>query len=311
MSYFTPAQKVLPRYLGSLLLLVFTLSCVAGASAAQDSAADISQSNIEAEVESLNWRKGPGEFFLDRSKSVVRLGESAELLIGVDVGRYLFLTNGIELPEAEAVLYSPAFGIVLVEYSEIGYVKTLDWEKINIDDLLDKMKVNLATQNKERIKNGHQSVEILGWQAAPSYDGILQTVEWSLSLFSSDLGEYSQAGAVKLGRHGIVGFSYVDNQGSRVSSDEVIQNVLSVHDFQSGAKYSDYIDGDKIAGATLAGLIAAKAGLKTAGKGGIAVLLAAIALFLKKGGATILAALAGLAVWKLRSRKKDADSEER
>src|SRR5262249_33222393 len=59
---------------------------------------------------------------------------------------------------------------VVITYREDGYVKDDDAEKINYNELLQQMKEGEKEDNAERVKQGYDSIELVGWAAPPHYD---------------------------------------------------------------------------------------------------------------------------------------------
>ena len=52
-----------------------------------------------------------------------------------------------------------------------------DADNIDYDELLAQMKESTAEGSKERVKQGYQSIELIGWASPPFYDkGISQAV---------------------------------------------------------------------------------------------------------------------------------------
>ena len=302
-GYFGQPIDITP-IIGVILAATILTLFSAGSAHGQSSSDALDWDSIEAEVESLPWEKGPGAFSLGNSFSKVALGEHMEILRGDAVHRYLFLTNGATFPEAVAVVFSPFQGIILIEYSDVGYVRDEDWSSIDADDLIDDISATMAERNKQRIANGYPSLSVRGWKNPPIYQQDSNTVHWSLLLTGSEQGNFSNAVALKLGRNGYLGFSISEVGGAVVTPEAAIANILAVHSFDRGARYEDFSEGDRVAGVTLAGLVTVAAGAKL-GKGGIVALLAATGVFLKKGiGLIVPAAILAIAWFRRRVRRK-------
>jgi len=97
-----------------------------------------------------------------------------------------------------------------------------------------------------------------------------------------------------LGRHGVLSMNVISQMSELTEVRQVAAHLAKTAEFDTGARYVDYQAGDKKAEYGLAGLVAAGLGVGVAKKAG---LLAAAALFFKKGAGLIVAALAGAAAW--------------
>lgn len=74
---------------------------------------------------------------------------------------------------------------VLFEFDNMGYVKDNDAGKINADQLLSDIKNGTEEDNKERMKNGKSTLDIIGWDEKPHYDPNTNNLVWSVLCNSS------------------------------------------------------------------------------------------------------------------------------
>src|SRR5262249_41730642 len=160
---------------------------------------------------------------------------------------------------------------------------------INYDDMLKQMKEGTREGNQERIKQGYEAIELIGWAAPPRYDKAAHKLYWAKELSFGGGPEHTLNYDIRaLGRRGVVSI----DQLQAIEKD--MREVLSFVEFNEGHRYGDYVAGvDKVAaygiGALIAGTVAAKAGLfklllgaLIAGKKFVIIALAALAAFLKK-----------------------------
>src|SRR5438045_3685717 len=59
---------------------------------------------------------------------------------------------------------------VFFEFSDIGYVKDDEKDKLDANKILDSIKRGTAEANKERQRAGNPPLEIVGWEVPPKYD---------------------------------------------------------------------------------------------------------------------------------------------
>jgi uncharacterized membrane-anchored protein len=119
-----------------------------------------------------------------------------------------------------------------------------------------------------------------------------------------------------LGREGVLELNFVAGLNQLTEINTVIPSVVNTVQFDPKKRYSDYVDGDKMAAYGLAGMIAAGAGVKIAAKLGLLALGLGL---LKNFGLAILALKKGpvvcivpiVSIWRrivsFFTRKKDSE----
>jgi uncharacterized membrane-anchored protein len=176
---------------------------------------------------------------------------------------------------------------VTVDYMSDGYVSDKDAAKIDYDDLLEEMQSDIHDANSDRVAQGYPAIELLGWAEPPHYDSASKKLYWAKELSFAGTDEPTLNYEIRaLGRRGILTMTFVaaSSQLTEVNSNR--DDVLAMAEFNQGSRYADFDPSiDEVAayglGALVAGKIAAKTGLLTAGL-----------LLLKKFGVLLVAGLA-------------------
>ena len=184
---------------------------------------------------------------------------------------------------------------VLITYDEDGYVKDDDASSINYDELLKEMQEGQREANMERIKQGYEAIELVGWAAPPRYDKDSHKLYWAKELKIVGVAEHTLNYDIRaLGRRGVLSLNAIASMEQLKTIEKDMQQVLSFVEFNEGHRYGDYVAGvDKVAaygiGGLIAGKVLAKAGLfklllgaLAAGKKFVIIALVALAAFLKK-----------------------------
>jgi uncharacterized membrane-anchored protein len=184
---------------------------------------------------------------------------------------------------------------VLITYDEDGYVKDDEASSIKYDELLKEMQEGTSEGNKERIKQGYQAIELVGWAAPPHYDKDSHKLYWAKELSVAGFTEHTLNYDIRaLGRRGVLSLNAIASMGQLKTIEKDMRQVLGFVEFNEGHRYGDYVAGmDKVAaygiGGLIAGKILAKVGLfklllgaLAAGKKFVIVALVALAAFLKK-----------------------------
>lgn len=198
--------------------------------------------------------------------------------------------------------------VFVLSYSEDGYVKDEDADKIDYAELLKSMQESEVEENKERQKEGYKAIHILDWATTPYYNKEDKILHWAKKIqFGEDTSNITLNYDVRvLGRKGVLSMNAVGNMGQLGEINAHIPEVVKIAKFTDGNKYKDFNPSiDKVAAYTIGGLIAgkliAKAGL-------FVILLKYIKL--------ILLAIAGLFAGLRKrlggffSRKKDQNVSE-
>ena len=181
---------------------------------------------------------------------------------------------------------------VMFEFSDIGYVKDDDKDKLDADKLLDSIKRGTAEANKERVRNGNPPLEIVGWEQPPKYDETTHNLEWAIR-GASEGRPILNYNTRLLGRKGVMEVVLIVAPDKLPETLPTFRNLLTGYSFQSGQNYAEYHSGDKVAKYGLAALVVGGAAVGAAKLG----LFAWLAVFLKKGWKLVVVAFAAVAAF--------------
>jgi uncharacterized membrane-anchored protein len=208
---------------------------------------------------------------------------------------------GIVFPEGKSFIDS-SWGAV-VTYNPTLYVSDKDAKTADYNKLLKDMQAGEADDNARRQKAGFGARRLIGWAQPPQYDAARHDLIWARELqFGEEPGHTLNYDVRHLGRYGVLSLNMVATMSDLPDVKPAAASLARIAEFEPGARYADFKDGDKTAGYGLAGLVAAGAGLLVAKKLGF---LALVLVFAKKGIVVILAAVGGGWAWiKRRFGKK-------
>jgi uncharacterized membrane-anchored protein len=218
-----------------------------------------------------------GYAFLDGKSTRAIMKAAGEPTSGNELG-YLRPTN--------------AHWSVLFEFSDIGYVKDDDKDKLNADKLLASIKRGTAEDNKERARAGNPPLEVVGWEMPPRYDATTHNLEWALRLTSEGrpLLNYNTR---LLGRKGVMEVVLVVQPDALPETLPTFRELMAGYSFQSGNTYAEFRQGDKVAKYGLAALVLGGAAVGAAKLG----LFTGLLVFLKKGWKLVVVAIAAVAAF--------------
>jgi uncharacterized membrane-anchored protein len=183
----------------------------------------------------------------------------------------------------------------IIRFDEDGYVSDEDAESIDYTNLLKEMQESTALGSEERVKQGFESIRLVGWASPPYYDKATHKLHWAKEVEFGGQPRHTLNYDIRaLGRKGVLNMNFVADMGQLSEIKGVIPVVMAMPEFTSGFRYEDYVPGaDKVAAYGIGGLIAGK----VLSKAGFLVIALA---FLKKGWILIVLALGGL--WQLAMR---------
>lgn len=289
--------------------------------AAQLSDADSGRTSDEAsqmsaqEAEYVAWAKGiwesldrqQGEIALPNGIAKLKVPEEFYYLNPSDTEKVLVdvwgnppgsETLGMLFPKDVTPFDDNPWGVTIA-YEEDGYVSDDDADEIDYAELLEQMQQGILEESKERVNQGYEAIELVGWAAQPFYDKTTKKLHWAKEL---KFGEGEQVNTLNynirvLGRKGVLVLNFIAGMDQKEIIDAQLHRVLAMAEFNAGSRYEDFNpDIDQVAaygiGALIAGKVAAKTGL-----------LAAALIFLKKFGVLILVGL-GVLFGKLFKRKE-------
>lgn len=254
-----------------LLLLLCTLcSLCFAADPAPDHKAEVAR--LRTLIENLHYRTG--QITVQGGIATINLPDTYRYLDQHDAG--VILSDLWRNPRDSSILglivpatFNPASRdawAVVVTYDDDGYVKDNDASTINYDKLLKQMKEGVEEASKERVKQGYQSIQLVGWAEPPRYDQSSHKLYWAKELrFNNETPDTLNYNIRMLGRHGVLVLNAVAGMDQLQDVKKATPDLLAMVNFQEGHRYADFNPStDKIATYGLAALvlggIAAKAG---------------------------------------------------
>ncbi|KAA1177696.1 DUF2167 domain-containing protein [Rhizobium tropici] len=184
----------------------------------------------------------------------------------------------------------------LIDYEDSGHVSDDDAASTDYNALLKQIQDAIKEENPEREQQGYDPITLVGWAEPPHYDKVTHALHWARDLiFGKDPnGEHTLNYSVRvLGREGVTELEFIAGLNQLQQINAAIPNVINTVQYDSGKRYADFVNGDKIAAYGMAGMIAAGAGVKIAAKLGF---LAVALGFFKSFGVALLALKKGLIV---------------
>ena len=251
------------------------------------------------QIRSLHWSVAPQH--LDQSSSTLTVPTYAIAIRGADAQAFAKLANGSEDPQTEAVVADLNTGnLVYLDYHDAGYVTVDDWTNVNANEMLKSISETTEAGNADKKARGIAPLHVIGWLRAPTFDRTTKTVRWAINARDDSKNEpIVNSVALVLGRHGYEELTWVSKQSEYRPHGGMLDRVLRGDRFNPGARYQDFISGDKLAGYGIAALVGTAAGATIAKTVGFTGLL----LLIKKLWFLIVAGVIGAYRW-VRGRIK-------
>jgi len=148
---------------------------------------------------------------------------------------------------------------LLFNYDSTGYVSDTEQDTLDADAILESLREGARLANEERLSRGWSTVELIGWNQQPYYDQATNNLTWSTVGRSYDSDTINHSVRL-LGREGVMRVALVLDPSEQLSTLPAFTNLLTGYTFNSGKKYFDFVEGDKVAAYGLTALIAGGVG---------------------------------------------------
>ncbi|MVM40035.1 DUF2167 domain-containing protein [Spirosoma sp. HMF3257] len=232
--------------------------------------AQAQNSDKEAVIDSVHktftYQSGTISLHSDKAKLTVPKGfkfldaeQSRRVLVDLWGNPSDVTTEGMLFPEKSGPLTDKSFAFNIT-YDDMGYVKDEDADEIDYSDLLKDMQAGMDEENAERVKQGYESIHLIGWASEPFYDKDHKVLHWAKEL---QFGDSASANTLNydvriLGRSGVMSMNAIASMGELPMVKQHIPVIVNSIMFESGSRYSDFTSGDKLAAMTIGGLVAGK-----------------------------------------------------
>lgn len=252
-------------------------------------------------LDKLQWQVGPTSADIT-ARAKMTVPEGYVFLGEADTSKFLEI-NG-NPPRSGHYMVGPKSlqWFAVFSFEESGYVK--DDEKIDPDALLQSLQESDGPGNEERKRLGMESIYTDGWQVAPHYDTQSKHLEWGVRLRTEDGKSLVNYTSRLLGRKGVMSAVLVSSPQTLAQDTSDFKQVLGGYAFQSGEKYTEFAQGDRVAEYGLAALVLGGAAAVATKKGLWGVIGGFLAAFWKVIAGLAVAAVAGFK--SLFSKKKDS-----
>lgn len=189
---------------------------------------------------------------------------------------------------------------VVFSFDDSGYVKDTDAGDLDADAILASFREGTEQANKERVSRGWAPVTITGWVRKPFYDPRTNNLTWAMQATSEGEGGSVNHSVRLLGRGGVMKADLVVDPANLAATLPAFDRIVASHAFLPGRRYSEWREGDKLAGYGLTALIAGGAGVAAAKSGLLGKLIKVIGV-----------AVVGFFAWlkSLFSRKKSEGNQ--
>jgi uncharacterized membrane-anchored protein len=206
--------------------------------------------------DNVSWQRGP---------SMGQLGINAEVKIPEG---YIFANardtrtlmeatkNPINNNELGLIALANEDWFVVFEFDDVGYVKDEEKTFLDADEILKSIKEGTEESNKERVRRGWPTLNILGWETTPRYNETTHNLEWATRSESEGFLVVNHNTRL-LGREGVMRVTLVTDPETLPETLPKFRQMLQGFQFKEGHEYAAFTSGDKTAAYGLTGLIVA------------------------------------------------------
>jgi uncharacterized membrane-anchored protein len=222
----------------------------------------------ENPIAKLKWQFGPNTQSID-GKATLKIPNDYAFLDKEESKKYSDLAHNPS--DGKDSIVAGEKWQAYFHFEATGYVK--DNETLDADELLKQYKEGTKLGNEERKKNGWATLDIDGWYLKPSYDKENKLLEWAFVGTNSETKNQVVNYCTRiLGRTGVMNVVLVASPANIGEAIVDLKGKLNGFEFDSGEKYTEFKQGDKVAEYGLAALILGGAAAVATKKGFWAVL---------------------------------------
>ena len=211
-----------------------------------------SNDDIMSKINALRWTDGPttvstvgnATVFLPKDYGFLDADETRKFSI--------LLENPPGTDITHTIVPNTLSWQAYLTYDGMGYVK--DDEIIDADAILDSIRRGTEDSNKERIKNGWEPMEIVGWRYKPHYDKRTNRLVWAIEGRTGD-GLVINYNEKILGRRGVTTALLVASPDRLDVAVKEFESIIDGYQFSSGDTYAEFRAGDHVAEFGLGALI--------------------------------------------------------
>lgn len=215
----------------------------------------------------IPWDKGPTVGSLG-PQSRVRVSDACSFTGVPGTKQFLTLTqnptNGSERGTALCVVAragaDTSYWFAVFEYDPSGYVKDDEKESLDAEAILASLRKGTEAGNRLRRERGWETLELKGWERPPFYDPQTNNLTWATRVVDASGSEGINHSVRLLGREGVMKVDLVVAPSDYEASLDEFSQLITSHEFNSGFKYAEWREGDKVAAYGLTALVAGGAG---------------------------------------------------
>ena len=222
--------------------------------------------DLTKKISSLGWIDGPKTISFSDADAKILVKSGSSYLVEEDARQYLYWVNGSEFKYVKYLIYT-AEATYTYSFNKVGRVPN-DFKNLDSDELLKSMKDQIPANNKKRSQAGLATVTNIKWFQKPAFDEKNHAAYYSYAIDWSDGDKTVQSAVLMLGRSGFAEITVLVD--AKKYSRENIILAIDTFGYNKEQEYTAWKQGDLVAAAGVAGLVAASAGGKavvTASKG--------------------------------------------
>lgn len=256
----------MPRYISrtACVVLIFLLASPILAENAQEHSA-----SMRREFSAMHWTTGTQK--LTESHGTFNVPKYSKIVLGYEAKHADMLINGRNSSLVEGIAFTRGRTLYL-SYADDGFITTDDWKNVNADELLKNISNVTEQDNENRLKNGMSAMHVDRWIQRPTFDEERKSVRWIFGAHNAS-GKIVNAVALQLGRHGYERFTLASDGSDSAGDTVLLADAVHRYIFDPGFRFSDHVQGDKLAGYGIAALVGTAAGATIAKTVGFSAIL--------------------------------------
>ena len=209
-------------------------------------------------INKLGWIDGPKAISFGSADAKINVKSGSRYLAGQDAVQYMYWING-SVFSVDYLIITPK-ATYTYSFNKVGRSPN-DFKDLNSDDLLKSMKDNMPASNAKRTQAGLETATNIKWFQKPAFDEKNHAAYYSYLVDWSNGDKTVQSSVMILGRSGHAKIRVLMD-AKDYSRDNIIL-AIDTFGYNKEQEYTAWRQGDLVAAAGVATLVAASVGSKS------------------------------------------------
>lgn len=238
------------------LRLLLLCSCIGMPAFSDSNAQNADELEVIKKLSALPWLKGPAQGAIS-GVATIKIADDEQFLGSAATSQFLQLLGYPPSQDSFVLAKKDLSWASAFRFYRDGYVR--DDDEIDPNLLLKQLEENNQRSNEERKKQGLEPLYLDGWFVPPRYDVQTHQLEWGTRIRDENGSHVANFTSRLLGRNGVMTVILISSPENIEHNIAQFRSTLKGFSYNSGEKYMEFRQGEKMAGYRLSALVVGEA----------------------------------------------------